>query len=259
MQVCITDTRKDKIMLIEDYVMPDITSLDERVDCLECLFDDHHLLLAGFWNRINIMVKNRKFSLVPSRLFLPENVQDYIHLNTAVDPTLENFFHFSHELSDLTNVFAINKSVIHFLTKQTYPSKEIHFYHQSSSFIHGFQRYFDSTPGKVIALYLDRFVLHIVYLRDGKFQFYNQYPIKKFNDYFRYIGYVIGEFSIDPHLDSFHIWGYLNKNSKHFNSLLSKYPTLTAGERPADLIMSYVFDEIPEHQYFDLLSLNHLP
>jgi hypothetical protein len=245
-------------MLIEDYVMPDINSLDERVDCLECLFDDHHLLLAGFWNRIMVMVKNKKYSLIPTSLFLPDNLQDYIHLNTKVDPSLESFFHFSHPLAGLTNVFAVNKGVIHFLTQQTYPSKTVHFFHQSSSFIHGYQRYFDSTSGNAIALYLDRFVMHITYIRDGQFQFYNQYPIKKFDDYFRFMGYVVNEFSIDPNEDSFYVWGYLSKNSKHFNSLQARYPTLKMGERPADITMSYVFDEIPEQHYFDLLAFNHL-
>jgi hypothetical protein len=258
MQVCITDNRKNKIMLVEDYVMPDITSLDERVDCLECLFDDHHLLLAGFWNRIKVMVKNKKFSLIPSRLFLEENIQDYIHLNTKVDPTLENYFYYTHDLLDLTNVFTVNKAVIHFLTQQTYPSKGVQFYHQSSAFINGFQRYFGSSSGKVIAIYLDRFMLHIAYLLDGKFQFYNQYPIKKFDDYFRFIGHVINEFSVNPLGDSFYIWGYFGRNSKHFRSLQSKYPTLELGGRPSDLSMSYVFDEIPEHHFFDLLSFNHL-
>lgn len=258
MQVCITDSRKNKIMLVEDYVMPGVNSHEERVDCLECLFDDHHLLLAGFWNQIKVMVKNKKFSLVPKELFRDENIQDYIKVNSLLDTTQETFLHHKNESLGIINAFSVNKSVIHFLTKQTYPHKEIQFYHQSSSFIEGFQRYFTGTAGNIIAIYLDRFIMHIVYLRDGKFQFYNQYPIKAFDDYYRFIGYVVNEFSVDPQQDQFYIWGYLHQNSKHFNNLKSRYPNLKVGERPADLSLSYVFDEIPEHQYFDLLSFNHL-
>lgn len=258
MQVCITDSRKNKIMLVEDYVMPGITSQEERVDCLECLFDDHHLLLAGFWNRIKIMVKNKKFSLIPSELFRNENIPDYIKLNTSIDSSQEIFFHHNNDQLGITNAFAVNKGVIQFLTQQTYPHKEVNFYHQSSCFIEGFQHYFSESGGKIIAIYLDRFVMHIVFLKNGEFQFYNQYPIKSFDDYFRFIGFVINEFSIDPQQDRFYIWGYFNQNSKHFNSLKSRYPTLKIGDRPADLSLSYVFDEIPEHQYFDLLSFNHL-
>ncbi|MBR9998049.1 MAG: DUF3822 family protein [Cyclobacteriaceae bacterium] len=257
-QVCITDSRKNKIMLLEDYIMPGVISHEERVDILECLFDDHHLLLAGFWNRIKVMVKNRKFSLVPSALFQHENVQDYINLNTQVDQASENFFYRGNESMGLTNTFAVNKEVTRFLTQQTYPHKEVQFYHQSSSFIEGFQKYFAGMSGNVVAIYLDRFRLHVAYFRDGIFKFYNQYPVKTFDDYYRYIGFVVDEFSVDPHQDQFYIWGYLHRSSKHFNTLKSKYPTLITGERPADLSMSYVFDEIADHQYFDLLSFNHL-
>jgi len=258
MQVCITDSRKNKIMLIEDYVMPGVTSHEERVDCLECLFDDHHLLLAGFWNQVRVMVKNKKFSLVPEVLFRDENTQDYIRLNSLFDPSQETFFHHRNEKLGVVNAFSVNKGVIQFLTRQTYPHKEIKFYHQSSSLIEGFQRYFAGTSGNILAIYLDRFIMHIVYLKDGEFQFYNQFPIKTFDDYYRFIGFAVNEFSIDPMQDSFYIWGYLHQNSKHFNNLKARYPTLKVGERPADLTLSYVFDEIPEHQYFDLLSFNHL-
>jgi len=258
MQVCITDSRKDKIMLLEDYVLPGITNQEESLECLECLFDDHHLLLAGFWNTIKVLVKNKKFSLIPLTLFLEENKQDYIRLNTSIDETREQYFHHINNAAEFVNVFAVNQAVIKFLTNQTYPSKDVHFFHQSSALIQGFQRYFSSTAGKVLALYLDRFMLHISVIRDGVFLFYNQYPIKKFEDYFRFIEYVTQEYSIDPAHDHFYIWGYLSKNSKHSQSLKAKYPNLTFGDRPSDLSLGYVFDEIPEHQYFDLLSFNYL-
>jgi hypothetical protein len=257
-QVCITDSRKNRIMLLEDYVMPGINSQEERVDCLECLFDDHHLLLAGFWKQIRVMVKNKKFSLVPTPLFQEENVMDYIRLNAFVDPGTEQFFYRPHNGMGLTNTFAIKKEVVRFLTQQTYPHKEIRFYHQSSSFIQGFQHSLSGKPGKIIAINLDRFMMQIAYFRDGIFQFFNQYPVKTFDDYFRFLGFVVDEFSVDPQVDQFYIWGYLHKDSKHFNAIKSKYPTLQTGDRPADLTLSYVYDEIADHQYFDLLHFNHL-
>lgn len=258
MQVCITDSRKNRIMLLEDYVMPGITEQEERVDRLECLFDDHHLLLAGFWNKIRVMVKNKKFSLVPSTLFQEANVRDYINLNTMVDPETDMVFYRQNEQLGLTNTFAVNKEVIQFLTRQTYPHKEVSFFHQSSSFIEGFHQYFQGKPGKVVAINLDRFIMQVAHFRDGVFQFFNQYPVKSFADYFRYIGFVVNEFSIDPQVDQFYVWGYLHEDSKHFSALKEKYPTLQTGGRPSELSMSYVYDEIADHQYFDLLHFNHL-
>ncbi len=258
MQVCIVDSRNNKVMLMEDYGMPGVTSQNERVECLECLFDDHHLLLAGFWNRVKVLVKNKKFSLVPRKLFSPENQEDYIRLNTPVDSLKESYFHNEYYSLGLVNTFAINSNVVDFLVSKTYPAKQVCFYHQSSAFIKGYERYFADDHRDIMALYLDRFVLHIAVFRDGDFKFYNQFPVKKFDDYFRFINFVLADASMTREKTKFFVWGYLGKNSNHFQQLKSGYPSLEYGERPPGLKLSYVFDAIPEHQYFDLLSFNFL-
>ena len=68
----------------------------------------------------------------------------------------------------------------------------------------------------------------------------------------------ISELSIDIKNDKFYVWGYLGKKSSHFKILKMNYPNLEFGGRPKGLKMGYVFDEIPDHQYFDLLSFNFL-
>ncbi|MGD9328791.1 MAG: DUF3822 family protein [Cyclobacteriaceae bacterium] len=256
-QLCITDSRKNRILLIEDYVMPGVTNQVESVECLDCLFDDHHLLLAGFWNKIKVLVKNRRFSIVPKELFVEENTKDYIGINAPLDDHQHECFHNTYKGLSLVNAFAVSNQVISFIDK-TYKSKQIQYFHQSSAFINGFNRYFDGKENTNVCLYLDRFVLHIAVFKKGKFKFYNQFPVKKFDDYIRYADYVINELSINVEKDKFYVWGYLGSKSNHFKILRKKYPTLKFGERPAGLKLGYVFDEIPEHQYFDLLSFNFL-
>lgn len=257
LQLCITDTRENRILLFEDYIMPGVNSHSESVECLECLFDDHHLLLAGFWNSVNLLVKNKKFALVPSSLFSEDQKKDYVSLNSALETDdIVLFNHF--DALPFVNSFAINDKVLDFITK-TYPNTQVNIYHQSSSIIHGVMECCKHIPGSSVNLYLDRFVVHIIVMKGDQLLFYNQYTIKKFDDYFRYIGFMIQELGINPATTPFHVWGYFAGNSTHFKNLKAKYPTLTLGKRPYMLKMGYVFDEIPEHQYFDLLSLNTLP
>jgi hypothetical protein len=256
-QLCITDSRKNRILLMEDYVMPGVTNQVESVECLDCLFDDHHLLLAGFWNKIKILVKNKRFSLVPKDLFVEENTEDYIRINAPLDDHQHECFHNYYKNLSLVNAFAVSNEVISFIEK-TYKSKKIQYFHQSSSLINGFDRIFGDSKDNHVCMYLDRFVLHIAVFKKGKFRFYNQFPVKKFEDYIRYANYVIDELSLDKKKDSFSIWGYLGGNSSHFKILKKNYPTMELGGRPKGLKMGYVFDEIPEHQYFDLLSFNFL-
>ena len=256
-QLCITDSRKNRILLLEDYVMPGVTNHIESVECLDCLFDDHHLLLAGFWNKIKVLVKNKRYSLVPKDLFVEENAKDYIRTNAPLNDHQHEYFHNYYKDLSLVNAFAVSNQVINFIDK-TYKSKKVQYFHQGSAFINGFNRYFEGDKLNNVCLYLDRFVLHIAVFKKGKFRFYNQFPVKKFEDYIRYANYVIEELSINRMMDKFHVWGYLGGNSKHFKILKKNYPTLELGERPKGIKMGYVFDEIPEHKYFDLLSFNFL-
>lgn len=256
-QLCITDSRKNRILLIEDYVMPGVTNQIERVECLDCLFDDHHLLLAGFWNKVKVLVKNKRFSIVPKDLFVEESAEEYIRINAPIEDDQHACFFNRYKDLSIVNAFAVSNQVISFIDK-TYRSKEIEYYHQSSSLINGLYHYFEGKQHSIVCLYLDRFVLHIAVFKKGKFRFYNQFPVKKFEDYIRYANYVIDDLSIDRKKDKFYVWGYLGKDSSHFRILKKNYPALKFGGRPENLKMGYVFDEIPEHQYFDLLSFNFL-
>jgi len=256
-QLCITDSRKNRILLIEDYVMSGVSNQIERVECLDCLFDDHHLLLAGFWNKIKVLVKNKRFSIVPKNLFVEESIEEYIRLNAPVDDNQHECMYNHYKNLSLINTFAVSNQVISFINR-TYKSKRIEYYHQSSSFINGFRREFEDSKENNVCLYLDRFVLHIVVFKKGEFRFYNQFPVKKFEDYIRYANYVIAELSIDLKKDNFYVWGYLGKKSSHFKILKMNFPNLEFGGRPKGLKMGYTFDEIHDHQYFDLLSFNFL-
>jgi len=256
-QLCVIDSRKNKILLLEDYVMPDVTSQVERVECLKLIFHDHHLLLAGFWNRVKVMVKNRKFSLIPSKLFLNDNMADYLRVNSRLDEGQESYFSKNHNTLSLVNVYAINSNVVDFIRK-TYITLEVEFHHQSSAFIQGFENHLEKESSSVLCINLDRFMLQLSLIQRGKFKYFNQFPVREFNDYLKYISMVVQEFKLNITFDKFFIWGYLGKTSGHFQQLKKKIPNLQFGKRPQGIKFGYVFDEVPDHQYFDLLSFNHL-
>ncbi|MFC2123310.1 DUF3822 family protein [Bacteroidota bacterium] len=256
-QLCVTDSRENIILLLEDYVMAGVTNQIERVECLKGIFDNHHLLLAGFWNKVKVLVKNRKFALVPSKVFLKDNIIDYLKINARLEDDSETFFYKQHKSLSLVNVFSIDSRVVSFI-KKTYPTLEIDFHHQSSAFIHGFEKHIDGRLSSFLCMNLDRFSLQLLLIKNGQFKYYNQFPIKEFNDYLKFIGMVVREFRLDIIKDQFYIWGYLGEKSNHFNQLQNKFPNLLFGKRPPNLKFGYVFDEIPEHQYFDLLSFNLL-
>lgn len=255
-QTLITDSETNQCVLLEDYVLDPKLEDAEISALIKFIFDDHHLLLANFWKTINIIIKNRVFTFVPNKLFCEDKISKYLKINSLFNLSQNEVMLTYHEHLDIVNVFCVPKSIVE-LASKFYPGKKIKFIHQSSSLINGVISI--NEPGnKDIVIFIDRFGLHILIVNDKKLIFYNQYLIKKFTDYMKFIKIVSNEFKFDPVKDKITLYGYLGKNGPHFKALKKNMPQLTLGNRPENLKFGYVFDEILEHQYFDLFSSDTL-
>jgi hypothetical protein len=252
-QVLITDTTSNRCMLLEDYVFHKSEPTDVKLKILEYIFDDHHLLMAGFWKSISFSWKNKKFSFVPSEIFSEEAISGYLKLNADLDADGDRVFTSFHPENKFVNVFAGEKSIAG-LVESTYPNKEVRFIHQSSVIADGAMEKSKHHDENII-VFVDRFTLHVVVMSKGHLKFYNQFPIVKFEDYLKYIRLVATELNLDLINQPISIYGYLGKKTPHFLALQKKLQSLKFGDRPENMQFSYVFDEITDHQYFDLFSI----
>jgi hypothetical protein len=251
-QILITDSETNHCILLEDYVFDPTIEEQDKFDVIKFIFDDHHLLLANFWKKINLITKSKAFSFVPKNLFEVDRIASYLGMNATFDPTQEELMLTYHKKLDFVNVFSVNKSIVGLISK-VYPDRRVNYIHQSSSLINGVIA-INENGEKEIIIYLDRFGMHILIAEDNKLVFYNQYSIKKFDDYIKFIKMVAKEFDFDLEEVKIRLYGYLGKNTPHFNELKKTMPQLILGNRPNNLNFGYVFDEVMEHQYFDLFS-----
>lgn len=245
----------NRILLLEDYGLSSVKSYQELVAILENLFDDHHLLKAGFWNEVKVGLKNNKFSLVPSGLFMEEAILDYLKLNCRINPETDNLNYYRHLKSDAVNCFAINKRLADWLGS-LYPTKQVCFLHQSSGLIEGALSELSRAPKDSIFVYIDRFKIHIIASKNGSLEYYNQFQVKEFDDYIKYIMLVMKGLERDQKTTPVTLWGYLGQSSKHYKELSKYIKNISFGSRPKFLKFNYMFDEIQDHQYFDLYSLH---
>ena len=91
-------------------------------------------------------------------------------------------------------------------------------------------------------------------VQDGKLQFYNQYAVRKKEDYLKYIMLVFKEMEMDPKKNALQIWGFIKQNSEEINFLRKFIRNISLGSKPSFLKFGYKFDEVEDHQYFDLMS-----
>ncbi len=254
-QVGVIEPKEARILLLEDYVLPNVNSNKELHEVLEQLFDSHPFIKAGFWNTIKVSIKNQKFVHVPKALFSTESLPDYLQYNAAINPAVEDYDYVSNNDANAVTVFAINKDLKEWLNK-IYPNKQILFTHQSASLIDGVMNYANNRTDNPLYVFIDRFKLHILSTSGTKLVYYNQFVVKQFSDYVRYIMLVLKSLKMDQATSQVVLWGYIGKNSPHYHEFYKYINNVTFGGRPDFLQFGYMFDEIQEHQFLDLYGVH---
>ena len=254
-QLLVLEPQGNKVLLMEDFVLPGITSNEELLQMLEILFDSHAFLKAGFWKKIKVCVKNQKFVQVPRELFSEASIPDYLKFNASVDAAKEECRSSVNPKADAVTAFAINADLRSWL-ENLYPNNPPMFTHQSAALIEGTLHYSTKRDDNPLYIYVDRFKLHIMACEGGKLLYYNQFAIKEFSEYIKYIMLVLKSLDMDQKTSEIVLWGYIGKNSPHYHEFYKYISNVTFGDEPEYLNFGYVFDEVPEHQYFDLYSIH---
>jgi hypothetical protein len=253
-QFCITDEETNTCLLLEDYVFENVKTIKTRLSILASLFENHHLLMAGFWKSVKLSIKSHKFSLVPSSHFLEESMRDYLLLNCEVNDTVEDVYYYKHISSNAVNIFAADKRLVKWM-RSLYPSKNLQVIHQGSALIEGILRYDDHTHEKTVFCIIDRGILHVFVSENQKLHYYNQFAVKTSKDYLKYIMLVFREFGLSQRHQKVIVWGNIKHDSEHFELLQKYIGNISFGSKPSYLNFNFMFDEIPDHQNFDLFSV----
>lgn len=254
-QLAVIEPDENKVLLLEDFVLPNLTSHEELLVLLDQLFDSHALLKAGFWKKIKICFKNQKFVQVPSALFVNDALADYLKFNAQIDPEKEDFLASAHDQAQAITVFALNKDLKNWV-ESLYPHNPPLFTHQSAALIEGVLNFAKNSSENPLYIYVDRFRLHILATKNQQVLYYNQFAIKQFSDYVKYIMLVMKSLQMDQQTGKVVLWGYIGKNSPHYQEFYKYINNVTFGRRSPGLRFGYMFDEVQEHHFFDLFSLH---
>lgn len=255
-QVAVVAESDQRLLFFEDYILNDLNSYDEQLAVLKGLFEAHSVLQAGFWKEVKFSIKNNKFIQLPTTLFLANSTSEYLKFNATIDSTTELVLHCENLSLNITTVFAAQKELVNWL-QIMYQNTKLTFHHQSASLIQGVAGNIHK-KGNPLYIYVDRFKLHILAFREGQLLFYNQFAIKQFSDYVKYIMLVMKNLDMDQQTSEVVLWGYIGKNSPHYLEFVKYVRNVSFGERPAHLTFGYLFDELQEHHFFDLYSIDLL-
>lgn len=255
LQVGVVDSVDNRMLLLEDFVFPSLSSQEELLSTLEQLFDDHALLKAAFWKKVNVSIKNNKFIQVPEPLFVEGSEAEYLSFNAHVNTGSESVHTIRNPLTGAVTVFASALDLEKWLGT-LYPNTEVRYLHQSAVIIEGVTEVSRTRKDSPLYIFVDRFRLHVIYAQQGKLIYYNQFVIKQFAEYVKYIMLVMKTLSLKQASSQVVLWGYIGKNSPHYNEFYKYISNVVFGNRPKFLKFGYMFDELQDHHFFDLYSMH---
>lgn len=254
-QFCVINKQTNACIFLEDYKLEKIKTINARIEAIKEVISRHKILSSGLWENIKLSFKTHKFTLVPSSLFLPDAASDYLVLNSEIKTKIEEVYYYKHVSSSAVNIFACDKKVISWF-KTRYPKKSIQVIHQSSALIEGILNYKDHPHEKTMFSYFDRGILHIVATEGQKLLYYNQFAVRRPEDYLKYIMLVFKELNLSVKTSKLIIWGGVTLESSQIQMLKKYIRNISFGYKPNIIKFAPEFDSLANHRYFDLFSIS---
>lgn len=252
-QFCVTDAHSRRCLLLEDYTFPE--GLSDLAEAYFPLFEAHHLLMAGYWNRVKLAVKNQHFTLVPEAYFSAENAGHYLTLATNTPTDQYSVSYYRHRQSDAVMVFGAEKRLVERL-KSFYPSQTVQLLHQGSVFAESVQQLTTGSESRTMYINIGRQYFGIVVVEGRKLIFYNRFGYSSSEDIVKYTLTTLQKLGMSQNDTEVQVWGNVSGKSDHYAALYRYIRQLSYGTKPSLMEFSHAFDEAPDHQYFDLYSMH---
>ena len=255
LSISVVDSKNNRCLLGEKHTFSEGNNIQAVLNACNQVFEDHHLLTAGFWGQITVAITNNSFTLVPNSLFDENNKSQYLELHNDIENNQIVYSH-QHKSFGATSVFAIDKDLVNWC-KTMYPAKEVRFIHQTSAFIEGVLHNNKQTNSKSIYINCEGNTLTLVVLNNGQLEYCNNFQYETPQDIVYYTLFVMNELYLSTESIPMTVWGDMNLKSNTFLNLYKFIRYIDLGEKPKTLTYSYVFDDIEETALFNTHNIYH--
>ena len=245
---------KNECLCLEDYKLEGLKTINDRLNLIKQIFNNHPLLRSYKWGNIKLCFKSQKYTLVPHSFFIPESAGDYLILNSEINTKAEEVYYYKHIKSEAVNIFAADKKIIEWV-KSVYPSKSPQIIHQGSAILEGVIRYDDHSHEPMVFAFVDRGIIHLFATDKQNLIFYNQFLVQSSDDFLKYTLSVFKELGLSPKENKMVIWGIFNNNSPHIVTLKKYIRNISFGAKPNYVSFPSEFEELADHRYFDVYSI----
>ncbi len=248
---CIYDNQREKYMALAAWDFQDVNNTMALNLLLQDFLSGNEWVKHPF-EKTSILFETRQCTLVPNPLFNQNNLDQYLRFNHYVD----HFHLINHDylsLLDAENIWAIPENISEKL-KGYFPDAGLH--HHSSSLIETLMLQ-NKNRGSEESVFVNvrkkRF--DVIVLKGNNLILYNAFSYQTKNDFAYFLVYVLEFLGLNPEKVEVTLLGEIMKHSPIYEIAYKYVRNIRFGKRNSDYNFSYVFDEIPEHFFFNLIHL----
>lgn len=248
---CILDQQREKYLALASWDFQNVSNnlalsllLKDFLPTIQWLEQD--------FRETAIIIETPQCTLVPNPLFKQEHAEQYLRFNHYVDHD-HQVRHDYLPLLDAENIWAVHGNILQLL-KDHIPAAHIH--HHSSSLIEALMLQ-NKNRGNEESVFVNvrKSRFDVVVLKGNNLLLYNAFNYRTKEDFAYFLVYVLEFLELNPEKVEVTLLGEIVKDSALYGITYKYVRNIRFGKRNSDYGFSYVFDEIPEHFYFNLIHL----
>ncbi|MCF8405716.1 MAG: DUF3822 family protein [Bacteroidales bacterium] len=248
---CIFDTEKNKFMALGNFSNHGFTNETNYNTEVKTTIDQHKWLSKNQFHHIRVLFETPTTTLIPIGLFDTkemENIASFNYKNPG------NYDVHSDLLKNTGAYILYHTSDSLFNTfNDLYPGCKIN--NQAGVLIEILLVLFKNQPeSKRVFVNVRSTFLDIVITEGKKLLFYNSFKYSSPNDFIYYLIFVIEQLNLNPEEIELRLSGIIDKQSSLFDYTYKYIRNIEFLNLSDTFSFSYIFDEVPRHNYFNLIN-----
>ncbi len=236
---------------IESYSFTDTNNYNDISNRLEYIYTNSEILKNNYLS-VNILFNDYKSTLIPNTLFDKSNPELYLKFNYNIDNS-EEVAYDNLSITDAANIYTINRELNNKI-KMLFPKAKVS--HSFSGLIENLLYQFSNNKANKLILHVQQNFIQIINIRESKLVFFNTFNYNTKEDFIYYLLFAMQQLHLNPETQELLVLGEIEKKTA-FAELLFKYiKNPVFGERSAIYKFDVVFEDIPPHQYYNLLNFH---
>jgi hypothetical protein len=249
----VLDLRRNKYILLKNYIFPDDASADQVSGQLLSLHEKDEFLQRDYQS-VYVMFVSERSTLVPLPLFEGDKGVHYFNFNHGLESS-EQVRYNKLRQTDAVNLFTVNRDFERVFSERFSNAK---FFHQVTPFIEKtLMDHKNSKDAFRVFLNVHREFFDIITIHHGRLELSNSFRYKTESDFTFFILYVLDQLKINPGEAEVTICGELSKDASHTQLLKTFVKDVSFEKYSTQSLYSYTLANIAAHRFFNLFNLYH--